>query len=71
MMGAVRQKYPGIIISRTSAVDEHNGLLRFTWDIKGTAGEVMLAGVDFGEMSTDGLSRIIGFHGDPPALEAR
>jgi hypothetical protein len=42
--------------------------VRFRWDFIGADGKVAIAGVDVGELASDGkLARIIGFWADPPA----
>jgi hypothetical protein len=42
----------------------HHEKLRFTWRMLLADGKVLLEGIDFGELSTDGkLHRIVGFFG--------
>jgi hypothetical protein len=63
-IGRVLKKYPGAWIERTSAVDAHHGMVRFTWRLVWADGETLIEGVDFGELSGEGkLSRIVGFSG--------
>ena len=53
----------------TSGVDEHHGLLRFTWARIGPDGRKIRDGIDFGEVGADGrLVCIIGFFGPPPPI---
>jgi hypothetical protein len=55
---------PGARIVRTSAVDEHHGLARFSWRLIEADGTLRPEGIDFVELSADGrIGRIIGFFG--------
>ncbi|HEU4646928.1 MAG TPA: nuclear transport factor 2 family protein [Burkholderiales bacterium] len=55
---------PGARIVRTSAVDEHHGLARFTWRLVEADGTPRLEGIDFVELSSDvRIRRIVGFFG--------
>lgn len=64
----VATKYPGHAFRRASGIDCHNGLVRFGWEFVGPDGAVVLAGLDVGELATDGrLQRIAGFFGALPA----
>jgi hypothetical protein len=63
---------PGVSITvgepvvRTSGVDEHHGLLRYTWRIVAANGKPIVDGTDFGELAPDDrLQRIAEF--DDPA----
>jgi hypothetical protein len=63
-IGKILRRYPGARIVRTSAVDTHHGLLRFTWRLALLDGQTLTEGIDFGELSGEGkLSRIAGFFG--------
>jgi hypothetical protein len=63
-----REQLPGGSIVMTSGVDEHHGLVRFTWRIDDAQGKPLLEGIDFGELAADGrIQRIVGFWGAPPA----
>ncbi|HEU5319894.1 MAG TPA: nuclear transport factor 2 family protein [Methylomirabilota bacterium] len=63
-IGNVLAKYPGARIVRTSAVDVHHGMLRFTWHMVLATGQALPDGIDFGELAGDGkLRRIVGFFG--------
>ena len=33
MLAGVQAKFPGFVLKRTSAIDHHNGALRFTWSL--------------------------------------
>jgi hypothetical protein len=53
----------------TSGIDEHHGLLQFTWARVGSDGRKIRKGIDFGEVGADGrLVRITGFFGPPPPI---
>jgi len=65
----VATKYPGHTFRRSSGIDSHNGLVRFGWEFVGADGNVVLAGIDVGELAADGrLQRIVGFFGPLPAM---
>jgi hypothetical protein len=67
-IGNVQRKYPGSRIERTSRVDVHHGMLRFTWRKVLADGTSLPEGIDFGELSPTGkLCRIVGFFGPPAA----
>ena len=66
-IAGLQQRVPGARIFLTSGVDEHHGVLRFTWRLVGPDETMTVEGVDFGELSSDGrLRRIVGFFGPPP-----
>lgn len=67
----VTEHYPGHTFRRTTGIDIHHGIIRFGWELVAEDGTVAVAGLDVGVLAEDGrLSRIAGFFGDPPALEA-
>ena len=58
----------GAKIVATSAVDEHHGKIRFTWQMQAADRATMMEGIDFGELAPDGrIKNIVGFFGPPPA----
>jgi hypothetical protein len=58
---------PGARFEVVSGIDEHDGYLRFAWQMRAADGSVALVGTDFGELDGDGvLRRIIGFFGPLP-----
>ena len=68
MADALQQQFPGHRFRRTSGVDIHHDNLRFAWELVSPDGEVVLAGLDTGELAPDGrLRRITGFFGGLPA----
>ena len=61
---------PGHTIDLVTAVDEHDGHLRFGWAMHGPDGSVVVEGMDYGRLAEDGrLRQIVGFFGPFPALE--
>lgn len=64
MMAGVRQQYPGMEVRRTSAIDRHHDLVRFSWDIVMPDGSALIDGIDVGRVAEDGrLVDIRGFFG--------
>ncbi len=64
---AFHLQMPGVRLSRTSAVDEHHGRVRFTWAMHTADGALGMEGVDFCELAADGrLHAVTGFFGAPP-----
>jgi len=61
----VRARRPGSKVVRTSAVDFHHGLARFSWHVVQADGSALPDGLDVAELSADGkrLERIVGFFG--------
>jgi hypothetical protein len=71
MVDAVQAQFPGQRFRRTTGIDHHHELVRFGWELAAPDGTVTVAGVDVGVIGADGrLTRIAGFFGDPPALDA-
>ncbi len=65
-IGIVLEQSYGSRIVRTSAVDLHHSVFRFTWHKELSSGEVLPEGTDFGDIGEDGmLMRIVGFFGPP------
>ncbi len=66
----VHARLPGAVYSRTSGVDSHHGLHRYSWAIH-RDGELVLPGFDVGETDADGrVARVLGFFGPLPEREA-
>lgn len=62
----VQSEIPGAVYSRTSGVDSHHGLYRYSWQIS-RDGEVVLPGFDVTEVDEDGMvTRVLGFFGPLP-----
>jgi hypothetical protein len=71
MVAGVREQFPGQTFRRTSGIDAHHGLVRFSWELVAEDGAVTVAGLDVGIVAEDGrLSRIGGFFGPLPELDA-
>jgi hypothetical protein len=62
----VHRQLPGAKYARTSAVDSHHQLHRYSWAITND-GEVVMQGFDVTELNDDGLVlRVLGFFGPLP-----
>ena len=61
----VRARRPGVQVLRTSVIDAHHGVARFTWHVVQADGAVLIDGIDFAVLSADGrrIARIVGFFG--------
>jgi hypothetical protein len=71
MVAGVQEQFPGQTFRRTSGIDAHHGLVRFSWELVADDGAVTVAGLDVGIVADDGrLSRIGGFFGPLPELDA-
>lgn len=71
MFVVVQAQFPGHTFRRTSAVDAHHGVARYSWDLVAPDGTVALSGLDVAVPDDDGrLRRVVGFFGDLPPLDA-
>jgi hypothetical protein len=62
----VQAALPGVEYSRTSGVDSHHGLHRYSWQIS-RDGEVLLPGFDVTSVDGQGkVTRVLGFFGPLP-----
>lgn len=62
MIDAVQAQFPGAVMRRTSDLDGHHDLVRFTWALGPEDGDPVAAGIDVAKFDGDGkLHRIIGF----------
>jgi hypothetical protein len=61
----VRARWPGSRVVRTSAIDFHHGLARFSWHLVQADGAALPDGLDVVELSSDGtrIRRVVGFFG--------
>jgi hypothetical protein len=67
----VFEHFPGHSFRRTTGIDAHHGVARYGWELVGPDGAVAVGGVDIAEVDDAGrLTRITGFFGDLPALDA-
>jgi hypothetical protein len=68
-LGKLIERFADQRVLLTSGVDEHHGLIQFTWARVGSDGRKIRQGIDFGEVAADGrLVRITGFFGPPPPI---
>jgi hypothetical protein len=71
MIAAVQAQLPGLEMRRTSGIDAHRDLVRFTWALGARGAEPTFAGLDVAKFDDDGkLHRIIGFVGDDVPSDA-
>jgi hypothetical protein len=67
MVSNVHTTYPGFSIERTSGIDQHGDQVRFAWKVDLADGAPLVAGIDVGELTSDGrFRRVAGFWGDLP-----
>ena len=65
----LQAQFAGHSFRRASGVDAHHDHFRFAWELVSPAGDVVLAGLDVGELAPDGrLRRITGFFGELPPV---
>ena len=63
-ISSVRARRPGATLSRTTALDEHHGFVRFGWRVVQSDGSLLREGIDIAEVSASGkLQRMLGFFG--------
>ena len=62
---AVQQQFAGHRFRRASAIDAHNDVARYAWELVAADGTVTLAGMDVAEVAPDGrLRKVTGFFGE-------
>jgi hypothetical protein len=67
-VGGAQAQFPGHVLTRTSGIDAHHSLVRFSWRLADADGNVVLDGLDVAIVADDGrLSRLAGFFGPLPA----
>lgn len=67
-IGALQAQMPGHTLARTSGLDSHHDLTRFSWTVNAPDGTVAVAGLDVLALDADGRIRSsIAFFGDLPA----
>ncbi|WP_298840057.1 nuclear transport factor 2 family protein [uncultured Roseobacter sp.] len=65
-IAGVHKQFPGARIELTSGVSTHHDNFYFAWHLALADGSMLVAGVDFGTLSPDGLiMSICGFFGPP------
>lgn len=71
MVAAVQTRFPDHRFRRVSGIDNHHNQLRFAWELAAPDGSIVVAGLDVGELASDGrLQRVTGFFGALPARAA-
>jgi hypothetical protein len=62
VLGAVQQQLPGHVLTRTSDVDAHHDVVRFSWALGVPGQPPAFAGIDVAKFDSEGkLHRIVGF----------
>lgn len=62
MVDGVRAQFPGATLQRTSDLDAHHDVVKFSWNATGTDGAVIVGGTDVCVLADDGrLAAIAGF----------
>lgn len=68
--GAVLAQFPGHTFRRSSAIDAHNDVARYSWEMISADGSVAIAGSDFVVFDPDGrIGRVAGFFGEPAPIQ--
>ena len=63
-IGGFQESAPGALVVKSSGVDQHNGLARYSWDIVDPNGNTVMVGIDVAEHDPDGrLRRVVMFFG--------
>jgi hypothetical protein len=66
-IAGMHAQQPGAKIELTSEIDQHHNQIRFAWAFLDKDGKRAIAGIDAGELASDGkLARIVGYWGAPP-----
>jgi hypothetical protein len=69
MMASVQGQFPGHTFRRTSGVDAHHGVARYSWALLASDGTISLEGLDVAEFDDAGrLCRVVGFMGPLPGV---
>jgi hypothetical protein len=67
-IGAFHQSAPGARVVKSSGDDQHNGFVRYGWNIVDPHGATVLEGIDVVELDNDGsLRRVVMFFGPLPS----
>jgi hypothetical protein len=71
-IAAVLARRPGARVLRTSALDHHHDVARFTWAVVAADGAILRDGIDVAIFDPSGrIARMIGFFGRPSAAPER
>lgn len=69
-VAGVQERFPGHVLRRTSGVAAHHDQLRYTWELVGEDGTVVVGALDVAELAEDGrIRRVAAFFGDVPTAE--
>jgi hypothetical protein len=63
---AVHTHYPSHRFRRTSGIDAHHDVARYSWALVSPDGTVAVAGTDIAELEGGRIRRVTGFFGDLP-----
>ncbi len=67
MFDAVQSQFAGHRFRRSSGVDEHHGVARYSWEMVAPDESVTLSGMDVARIDADGmLTGVVGFFGPLP-----
>ena len=62
----------GYSIVRVTGIDVHHRSFRFSWEMRDPSGKTLTPGIDYGEFDDNGMiTKIVGFFGPFPAMEAK
>lgn len=68
LFAAVQGQVPGVTFRRTSGIDEHHGVARYSWDMLAADGTVAASGIDVAHVDDGLLTRVTGFFEPLPEL---
>jgi hypothetical protein len=69
-IGAFHESAPGARVVKSSGNDQHNGFVRYGWNIVDPQGATVLEGIDVVELHNDGsLHRVVMFFGPLPSSD--
>lgn len=69
-IAGARQQFPGHSFRRSSGIDAHHDLVRFSWQLLDPSGAPVVEGFETAQVAADGrLACTLGFFGPLPAVE--
>jgi hypothetical protein len=67
-IGGFQESAPGARVVKSSGIDQHNGMVRYSWNIVDPEDNTVMVGLDVAEHEHDGrLRRVVMFFGPLPA----